>query len=1142
MGENEFNSGSAPPDMPSGDNGGTPPDMPSGDNGGTPPDMPSGDNGGTPPDMAGGGGNSSNSVSYSATTSITSAGTYSNQTYNSSTSDQNAVLVSLASGTVNLVNPTVTKTGDSDGGESSNFYGTNSAILATGGGTVSIVGGSITANANGANGVFSYGGNGGQNGAAGDGTTVIISDTTIKTTGSNGGGIMTTGGGVTKASNLTVTTTGNSSAAIRSDRGGGTVSVSGGSYTSNGLGSPAVYSTADITIENATLTSNLSEGVCIEGKNSVTLNDCTLTARNLRTNGNAQFLCAVILYQSQSGDAASGTATFSMDGGTITSTSGHVFHVTNTAAVINLDGVTIKDTGDQVLLSVCDDGWSGASNVATLNASNQILDGDILVGDDSTLTLNLSNSSTFTGDISGIITNNADSVISSSVGTVNVSLDSSSKWYLEDDTYISSFSGTAANVITGGHTLYVNNSPLSGTTESEENTTPSTVVTALNIANSVNNTLITGTELADTISNSGSNVTIQALGGNDSIQSSGNSIIIDAGAGENSIRLSDHKGAIIVFNDQTTVEGFNTGFGDGTDTIHIKGNPPSVDFKANGLTFYDDNNSILLKNVTSTAKVNLYYDEVDGKKNVLKEGVFIADNEWYDVGKSGAAEYYVGVTAKMNHGVDFSGVSTAIDVTLDTDYASKTATFWVNNVYSIKGGAGNTTITGSEKSDTIIAGTGKTTINAAKGDDRISVSSAQVLIDYSANDGNDLITGFNANSTLKISGASYSLTKSGSNLIVTVDDDKITLQGAANLEELNIVGTSADSVSSATTSGGSSSSATSNGSSSSTKDSDSSSSTKDSNSSTSTKDSGSSSSTKDSSSSSSTKNGGSSTSTTDGSSTSTKNSGSSTSTTDGSSTSTKNSGSSTSSTDGSSTSTKDDSSSSVTSGIDNSSVTGGDDSSTTTNSTTDKIIYAGGDAVIEDYESGEKIILGAYTGAFFFEDNFFVTSETGALTILDAQDKVIDLRDAWEDPFIKAYAATTSGIIDGRGIEGFEIIEGATGFDIIYAGDEGSRLWGGTDGVADVLVGGDGMDTFLCGKYFGADTCMNTSASDVVNIFDATLSDIVATGEMNGTIAIQFNTGNVIAVQSSEALSSAFVLADGSAWRYNHATKSWQTA
>ena len=240
---------------------------------------------------------------------------------------------------VSVTDPIVTKSGDSDGGDSCNFYGLNAAVLVKDGTTTTITDGTITSDAEGANGVFCYGGNGGQNGASGDGTTLYIYNTTITTTGNGSGGIMTTGGGVTYAYNLTVETSGRSAAAIRTDRGGGTVVVDGGGYTSNGLGSPAIYSTADITVSNAALTSNLSEGVCIEGLNSITLNDCGLTANNTKCNGNATFLDTIMIYQSMSGDAAGGTGSFTMTGGSLTSKSGHVFHVTNTSAVITLQGV-----------------------------------------------------------------------------------------------------------------------------------------------------------------------------------------------------------------------------------------------------------------------------------------------------------------------------------------------------------------------------------------------------------------------------------------------------------------------------------------------------------------------------------------------------------------------------------------------------------------------------------------------------------------------------------------------------------------------------------------------------------------------------------------------------------------------------------
>ena len=246
--------------------------------------------------------------------------------------------------------------------------------------------------------------------------------------------------------------------------GGGTVTVDGGTYTSNGLGSPAICSTADITVSNATLTSNLSEGVCIEGLNSITLNDCELTANNTQCNSNATFHDTIMIYQSMSGDAANGTSHFTMTGGSLTSKSGHVFHVTNTNAVITLEGVKIvNEDADDILLSVCADGWSGGSNIAELKAVKQQLSGAVKVGSDSSLTLTLTDGSTFAGSIDGSIVNAKGETVSTEVGTVSVTLDATSTWTLTGDSYITAFSGSAANVISNGYTLYVGGTPLPGT-------------------------------------------------------------------------------------------------------------------------------------------------------------------------------------------------------------------------------------------------------------------------------------------------------------------------------------------------------------------------------------------------------------------------------------------------------------------------------------------------------------------------------------------------------------------------------------------------------------------------------------------------------------------------------------------------------
>ncbi|MCR5452401.1 MAG: hypothetical protein K6F00_07245, partial [Lachnospiraceae bacterium] len=416
-------------------------------NGETPPDKP-GDGstsnapGGTQP------GGSSSSVTASGATEITSDTTESNKTYTSTTADQNALLIN-GKLTATLSDINVTKSGDSEGGDSNNFYGTNSGILAEGGAIVNIENATIKTTAKGANGTFSYGGNGGTNGASGDGTTVNISNSTITTTGDQAGGIMTTGGGTTNANDLTVSTAGNSSASIRSDRGGGTVNVNGGTYSTSGTGSPAIYSTSNTTVKNSTLISSKSEGVVIEGLNSVVLENVNLSANNTALNGNATEYDTVMLYQSMSGDAANGTSTFSANKGSITSQKGSVFYVTNTSAQISLRDVKItnQDSGNS-LLKIAAGGWgtSGKNGgEVTFSASKQTLSGNITVDSISTLNLLLSENSVFTGSINS----------SGSAGKVYVEVPEGCTWKLTGNSYITSLSCVDGSIDLNGYTLTV---------------------------------------------------------------------------------------------------------------------------------------------------------------------------------------------------------------------------------------------------------------------------------------------------------------------------------------------------------------------------------------------------------------------------------------------------------------------------------------------------------------------------------------------------------------------------------------------------------------------------------------------------------------------------------------------------------------
>ena len=361
-----------------------------------------------------------------AATTISEDGTYSDESYTSTGDNENALRVDGA--TVTLDGVTVDKSaGATSNTEDGDFYGMNAALLATSGANVSIKNATITSSAQNGNGVFSYG----------SGTIVNISDSTITTTADNSGGIQTTGGGTTNASNLVVETSGNSSAAIRSDRGGGTVNVSGGAYTSNGYNSPAVYSTADITVKNANLTANNSEALVIEGKNSITLEDCYVTGNMSDTKGtsSSENVHNVMIYQSMSGDADVGTSVFSMTGGSLVGNSGDMFYITNTHCLLTLSGVNIvNNDADGALLRVVGNsasrGWGTAgSNGAQVEftADGQTLAGDIIVDSISTLTMTIKNGSTFTGTIN--IIDNAEGGAAVSDNAV-VTIESGCTWNL----------------------------------------------------------------------------------------------------------------------------------------------------------------------------------------------------------------------------------------------------------------------------------------------------------------------------------------------------------------------------------------------------------------------------------------------------------------------------------------------------------------------------------------------------------------------------------------------------------------------------------------------------------------------------------------------------------------------------------------
>lgn len=370
-------------------------------------------------------------VSNALAVTVPDGTTSDGETYIALENDESAVDVS---GTANaaITNADIQKnSGDASSADASSFRGVNAAVRVYDQAKLELNSSTITAEASNATGVFAY-----------DGGVIHMEDCTVTVSGGGAGGVQVAGGGTLTGNNLTVTSA--SKAAIRSDRGGGIMILDGGTYISTGKnGCPAIYSTADITVKNATCVSQQSRAVNIEGKNTVTLENVTIEGNDQSTK-EGSVKANVLLYQSASGDASEGTSIFTMNGGEMTAHSGAMFYCTNTDSVINLEEAILNLSEDQSLLIVSagrwgKDGKNGGD--CELNAYHQSLSGSIIVDEISSLAMNMA-SSQFTGAITGN-------------GKVTVSLDDESTWTLTDDSAVSELNGNLSNIVLNGYSLTV---------------------------------------------------------------------------------------------------------------------------------------------------------------------------------------------------------------------------------------------------------------------------------------------------------------------------------------------------------------------------------------------------------------------------------------------------------------------------------------------------------------------------------------------------------------------------------------------------------------------------------------------------------------------------------------------------------------
>jgi hypothetical protein len=285
--------------------------------------------------------------------------------------------------------------------------------------------------------------------ASGEGSSITLVNGTITTNGSTAHGVFATHKGVVAVKNVTIITRGEHSSALATFKGNGTVTAVGGTYTAFGEYSAGIYSAGDISVSGVICKSELDRAAVVEGGSRITLKDSILWSREMG---------GVMIYQSFSGDSLVGPSRFEMTGGSISSDDGPLFYVTNTTGSIILKQVDLYAPSG-ILLEVLKGEWGSdlvwskpvQGGTLTLVAENQVLSGDIIVDEFSSVIATLKNGTTLTGAI------NADN----QGKDVRLTLDADSTWLVTADSYVTTLTfydgmseAGVTNIAGNGHTIF----------------------------------------------------------------------------------------------------------------------------------------------------------------------------------------------------------------------------------------------------------------------------------------------------------------------------------------------------------------------------------------------------------------------------------------------------------------------------------------------------------------------------------------------------------------------------------------------------------------------------------------------------------------------------------------------------------------
>lgn len=370
---------------------------------------------------------------FKGTTIVTENKSIAHESMTNTTADQNA-FIGKNKAVIDIENSVFDKTGDTTSEDNSNFRGQNAVVLGIEGSQINIKGSNITSNSKGSNAVF----------ATGEGSVINVENTNIHTKSDSSRGLDATYKGTVNGKNLTITTEGAHSATLATDRGEGTITAEAAKLTTSGEGSPVIYSTGNIMVNNVNGVANNSEIGVVEGKNSITLTNSNVTG--YKDNG-------FMLYQSFSGDAENGIARLKAENNTLTThATGAFLYVNNTTAEVDLSNNAISMPNTSTLVKAAADSRWGKTGEngghLTLRTSNQELSGNIMADSISTIALDMTNGSSLVGAIN---TDNA-------AKEVTVKLSKDSNWILTGDSYVKSLNNedtTGSNIHLNGYKLVV---------------------------------------------------------------------------------------------------------------------------------------------------------------------------------------------------------------------------------------------------------------------------------------------------------------------------------------------------------------------------------------------------------------------------------------------------------------------------------------------------------------------------------------------------------------------------------------------------------------------------------------------------------------------------------------------------------------